>query len=162
MVFSRRKQYLDAVISRETDECTIWPFAVRKSNGYGAFDISEKGIKINFEVHRWVCLQVHGEAPYEHEAAHKCGNKLCVNPKHIYWATRLTNMQDVKDHGTSRGGGRYRQKIFQADIEAICASKESHVTVAAKYGVEPAYIGRLRRTNKTDMKLATQKKVGIA
>jgi len=102
-------------------------------------------VKLNVDAHRHVCSQAHGPALSGQQAAHSCGNKLCVNPAHLYWADPAENMADAKRHGTLKGGGRYRQRIFKDDIEAICASSESLVTLAAKYGSDPSYIGRLKR-----------------
>lgn len=92
-----------------------------------------------------MCLEAHGPAAPGQQAAHRCGNKLCVNPNHLYWADPIENMADAKRHGTLKGGGKYRQRIFPKDIEAICKSSESLVALAGRYGSDPAYIGRLKR-----------------
>ncbi len=119
----------------------MWPFAVRKSSGYGAYDAHGK----NCDVHRYVCTIVHGNPDDGMQAAHRCGNKLCVNPKHLYWADPLTNMADAKAHGTLRGGGRYRQKLFDKEITEILNSSESLLSLGDRFGMDPAYIGKLRR-----------------
>jgi hypothetical protein len=118
---------------------------VRKSSGYGAYDQYINGRKISLDIHRYVCGQAHGEPPAGAQTAHKCGNKLCINPNHLRWSDALGNMADAKAHGTLRGGGRFRQRLFEQEIADICSSPDSLVVLAAKYGSDPAYIGRLRR-----------------
>lgn len=143
---SRRADFIDAALQSRTDQCLMWPFAVRKSSGYGAHSTLVGGIKANHDAHRFVCRLAHGEAGREMEAAHTCGNKLCINPRHLYWATHEQNMADAIAHGTIRGGGRYRQKLFDKEVREIVLSSDSYLTLAAKFGVDVPYIGRIKRT----------------
>lgn len=137
--------FIADALSSNTDDCINWPFAVRKSSGYPAYSLCSNGKKTNVDAHRFVCLAAHGDPEEKLEAAHTCGSRLCINPKHLYWATKKQNAADAIRHGTLRGGGIYRQKIFADDIINICKSTESHLKVSAKFGVDPSYIGRLRR-----------------
>lgn len=144
-MYSAREEFVSNALDADVDECIIWPFAVRKSSGYGAHSLRTNGTKRNVDAHRYTCELVHG-APFKGaEAAHRCGNKLCINPKHLYWATHTENMGDAREHESLKGGGRYRQRIFDNDIEAICRSSDSLLVLAARYGSDPSYIGRLKR-----------------
>lgn len=75
--------------------CLPWPFA--RSDGYGFVQFEGQTMRAA----RAVCLVVHGPAPHKREAAHRCGNASCVNPKHIYWATSADNKADMVRHGTA-------------------------------------------------------------
>jgi hypothetical protein len=144
----KRTQFISGAISSSTDECIMWPYAVRKSSGYGAYDELREDKRYSVDVHRYVCRSVNGEPPSSgHQAAHRCGNKLCINPKHLHWATPLENMRDAKEHGTLRGGGRYRQRFFDREIAEIMSSGESLITLAKRFNSEAAYIGRIRRAH---------------
>ena len=147
MAFSRREQFISDTLSSASDSCIVWPFAVRKSNGYGAHSTGTafRGNKKNHDVHRYVCALAHGVPENEMQAAHKCGNRLCINPQHLYWGDAASNMADAKDHGTLRGGGRYRQRLFEADIQHIVSSTESLIAMGARFGMDPSYIGKVRR-----------------
>lgn len=142
---SKRRAFIDAALHSDTSECIIWPFAVRKSSGYGAHSELSEGGKKNYDIHRFVCMKAHGKPEKGEEAAHRCGNKLCTNPAHLYWATPLENMADAKMHGTLKGGGRGRQRLFAEDRAIIQASRDSLIVLGQKYGMEPAYIGQVRR-----------------
>jgi hypothetical protein len=144
-VISRLRSFIDAAFEADTDECILWPFAVRQSSGYAAYSFALEGKKFNVDAHRHVCARKHGPAPPGHEASHKCGKKLCINPRHLRWATKRYNMEDAKKHGTLRGGGRYRQRFFRKEIAEIKASPESHIALGRRYEVDASYIGRLRR-----------------
>lgn len=141
-----REQFIIYALSGPTDDCVIWPFAVRQSSGYGAHSVRTKGLKRNHDAHRYVCEKAHGSPPEgRYEAAHRCGQKLCVNPRHLYWATPSRNIQDALQHGVMRGGGRYRQRIFDLERAEIVASKESLAVLAERYDIPRTYAGFLRR-----------------
>lgn len=129
-----------------SEDCVPWPYAVRKSSGYGAMSRKANGRTENWDAHRFVCAYFHGAPTDDQEAAHSCGNKLCVNPAHLSWASHLENMADAKRHGTLRGGGRYRQRFNAGLRDEIRASKESYSVLAARYSTDVAYIGNLRRS----------------
>jgi hypothetical protein len=144
---SKRIDFIDDALASNTDDCLVWPFAVRKSSGYGAHSGLKNGKKLNYDVHRFVCKEAHGSAPNGlPEAAHTCGNKLCINPRHLYWASHKQNMDDAKKHGTIRGGGRHRQRIFADDVAFIANSDLSLIQLAEKFQTSASYIGRLRRS----------------
>ncbi len=148
MANSKRRDFLAATLQSNVAECINWPFAVRKSSGYPAHSlIHEEGGKKNVDAHRYMCEMAHGPSSPGEQAAHKCGNKICVNPAHLYWADPITNAADSIAHGTLRGGGLYRQRIFEDDIRFICTSGKSLIELGSIYGMEAAYIGRVRRSN---------------
>ena len=145
---SKRAEFLaKAATARDGDGCMVWPFAVRASSGYGAHNLPAGGRrKINVDAHVHACTLAHGERPSrDHQAAHSCGNKLCCNGEHLRWATRIENMADAKAHGTLKGGGRYRQRLHAPDVAAIRASRESLLALGRRFGMDPSYIGRVRR-----------------
>jgi hypothetical protein len=144
---SKRNEFIAAALSSDTDDCIRWPFAVRRSSGYGAHNLptGSKNKKINVDAHRYVCELAHGKPEAGMEAAHSCGDPLCVNPRHLRWADHPANMADAKEAGTLIGGGRYRQRFFAPQIEDILSSNESLSELARKYQSDVAYIGRLRR-----------------
>lgn len=83
--------------------CLLWPFS-RNPNGYAC------QVRMDGQVayaHHHMCRLAEGEPPSpDHEVAHSCGNGRngCVDPRHVRWATRLENMDDMIGHGrTNRG-----------------------------------------------------------
>lgn len=89
----------DVAVVFDGDECLPWPFQI-STEGYGRLEAGKKK-KI---ASRYICELAHGIAPTpKHEAAHNCGNKVCVNPKHLRWATRQENEDDKIIHGVQRG-----------------------------------------------------------
>lgn len=74
-----------------------WEWSGSKgSNGYGQF---WDGVRL-IPAHRF--LVGHDSIPGGLHACHKCDNKICVNPSHIFIGTRSDNMRDCVSKGRLR------------------------------------------------------------
>ena len=78
------------------DECWEWKASV-DGNGYGNF--SRGGDKS----HRYSYSLLVGPIPLSLHVLHKCNNRKCVNPKHLYVGTHQQNMQDMAASGIQKG-----------------------------------------------------------
>lgn len=134
------RRFLETFSPRETDECVHWPYA-QNGNGYG---VKVSGIGYP---HRFVCERFHGASPSpSHEVAHGCGQSLCINPRHLRWATHVENENDKLVHGTrnvgERGGGA---KLTESQAREIAASRGTpSAMLAARYGISQATIQGIR------------------
>lgn len=101
----------------ETDECILWPFRAHYKNKYGSVFFNGKLTG----AHRAVCILYHGDPPSnKHEAAHICGARNCVNPRHIRWATARENAADKIAHETSGNGEQNPMaKLKSSDVVKI-------------------------------------------
>jgi len=123
------------------DDCVLWPFS-QNPNGYGQYAwVGMKG------AHRIMCSIAHGKPPTpKHEAAHSCGNRLCVNPKHLIWKTPKENRADKIFHNTHlRGERNHKAKLTEKQVRTIkkLRGKVTGRALAARYGVTPALISRI-------------------
>jgi hypothetical protein len=85
-------RFLDLVLNAETNACIPWLFAFT-GVGYGTIRHQGKAQT----VHRLVCEYTHGPAPSpQHQAAHWCQHRECVNKDHIRWALPHENIADRK------------------------------------------------------------------
>lgn len=143
------ERFWSKVDKRRPDEC--WPWnGTMSNNGYGVIGVgsARDGTFRNVTAHRYVCEIAHGLAATQ-QALHRCDNKRCVNPLHIYAGTHLDNMRDAKERGLMVGGSlpgarNPKAKIAEADVIAIRQSCERNVRLAERYGLSKTQIGWIK------------------
>jgi hypothetical protein len=76
------------------DDCIEWTGSVAK-NGYGRLCLNGKYIL----AHRLVWKMVFGAIPPGICVCHRCDNRSCINPDHLFLGTGFDNMQDMVSKG---------------------------------------------------------------
>lgn len=127
------------------DDCLVWPFS-KDENGYGNIGWCGRHTRANR-----VSLSLATGTPMSTplDAAHTCHNPSCVNPKHLYWATRKKNIHDRIADGTYHCGEDISSAVLtSSDVVAIRKDGRPHAVVASEYGVTAwsIYAVKSRRT----------------
>lgn len=86
--------------------CWEWRSSIR-GNGYGAFftHLIEEGRKAH-GAHRFSWELEHGPIPNGLWVLHKCDNRICVNPDHLFLGDRTDNMRDCAEKGRIKTIGK--------------------------------------------------------
>lgn len=124
------------------DGCVIWPFSLTPQ-GYGQISVRGK----NSTAHREVCILTNGhpDSP-DLQAAHSCGNRACVNSKHLRWATALENAADRVIHGTHFEGEDVKgAKLTNEQAAMIRNDTRKQRDIAESYGVTQKVISLIKR-----------------
>jgi hypothetical protein len=122
---------------RGLDEC--WPWLAGTTSGYGQIRFRKEKLGAHVLSYRLA----HGTVPLGKMVLHRCGNRICCNPNHLYAGTYAQNTNDAVGHGTHKcgfglGDQHKSARLRAVDIPAIrkaLTKGESQRSVAAKFGV---------------------------
>lgn len=120
------------------ENCWIWTGALT-SRGYGCLALKRYGELHRLSTHRialaaWTDFDLDGE----YHALHRCDQKDCFNPDHLYAGTRSDNMADAYVSGLLAPLQPHRSLLVEDDIFTLLDSLldgEKRSTLAREYGV---------------------------
>ncbi len=131
----------------KTSGCWNWSASV-SSTGYGQIHVNKRPDR----AHR-VSWRLHfGAIPGGLFVLHKCDNRLCVKPDHLFLGTHFDNMSDMvrkgRHHGTSNPGESHplakKTAIEILKIRSLSGSVRQR-DIARLFGISQTQVGRIVR-----------------
>lgn len=133
------------------DECWEWTGRLCPKS-YGYFDRSEgRAKKWKERAHRQAWMLVNGSIPDGLHVLHKCDNRKCCNPRHLFLGTHLDNMQDKVRKGRQarnthvRGEQQGNAVLTEAKVRRIrkLAGKMSQRKIAELVGIGQGHVSKV-------------------
>lgn len=124
---------------KEENECWEWIGAKHCRDKYGQFtyrigDTKRTIISPRFSLE----LSLGRSLRKGYECCHKCNNRACCNPNHLYEGTHMENQMDKLKSNT------WGFKLNLDDVRAIKASKKTNVELAQEYNVSSPLISKIK------------------
>ena len=125
--------------------CRNWTGYIN-SNGYGEGWFNGRTQR----AHRIAWQLYFGDIPKGLCVLHRCDNRRCVNPKHLFLGSVSDNNRDKitkgrHRFGVSNGEANGRAKLTEAQVQSIVRSHESGRTLGRIYGIHYTHINRIKR-----------------
>lgn len=132
------------VLPEPNSGCWLWAAGIQ-SDGYGtfrAFDKSDLAHRASLMLHR-------GAIPTGMHVLHKCDNRSCVNPDHLFLGSNYDNVLDKCAKGrakTCKGSMHPQAKLNEYQVSAILIdTRTPYRLIAQDYGVTALLISMIKR-----------------
>lgn len=124
------------------------PVSKSGRGGYGTIGLGP-GTRDKGYVHR-VSYELHkGKIPAGMFVLHRCDNRPCVNPDHLFLGTAKDNALDASSKGRMAAGeSNATAKLTASDVDAIrkrLAKGETQSSIASDFGVSQSQISNINR-----------------
>lgn len=134
------------------DVCWLWSGS-KINSGYGIWRFSNNTYRLVL-AHRFMWMSTYGEIPEGQLVLHKCDNKLCVNPSHLFLGSYSDNVQDCLQKGRFVVGARRRgeecnrAKITEGHVREIRELRQQGLLqreIAARLGTTREIVSSVLR-----------------
>lgn len=141
---------IECNINISPDGCWDWTGCLDKK-GYGYISTLRWAKKLNVtRAHRFSYICFKGDFDRELFICHRCHNRACVNPAHLYAGTAKDNIGDMHRAGRNNNvsgeqHGRSKLKAIDAvDIKSRLLRGEKSRDIAKFYGVGEKCISKIK------------------
>ncbi|MDQ3541980.1 MAG: HNH endonuclease [Chloroflexota bacterium] len=99
--------------------------------------------------HRVAWELTHDAIPDDLHVLHRCDNRKCVRPDHLFLGTNDDNIRDMVYKSRQARGEAASHKLSESDVREIrrlCAAGDNHQRIADMFGVHRGHISQIRRS----------------
>jgi len=111
---SVKHRFFDKVDSMQAGECWNWDGTI-SDHGYGDFWCLGKRCR----AHRISWEIYYGIIPEGKLVLHRCDNKRCINPAHLYLGTNSDNMKDYIKRSKNPTVGCFHSRLTSNEAEMV-------------------------------------------
>lgn len=129
--------------------CWLWTGARSKRRGaakpgYGVFGLEGRRLEL---AHRYAWQLRNGPIPERNDICHRCDNKQCVRPSHLFAGTRAENVADMLGKGRGVVGERHKLAKLTAGqvrlIRSMLKRGDEQLDIASAFGVSQQLVSKI-------------------
>ncbi len=123
-----------------------WEWTGHKLRGYGQIGLGRREHGLAYtHVLAWI-IENGREPPPGLQVCHRCDNRACCNPDHLFLGTPLDNTTDMIAKDRHSHGERHAVKLSEVDVREIrkrARGGETHRHIAANFNVSRSMVGAI-------------------
>jgi len=142
------KKRFEKKFIKHKNGCWQW-VASTNNNGYGKINVGgamKLAHRVSYEL--YVGPIPHGSGYHGTCVLHKCDNRLCVNPDHLFLGTQEDNLLDMSKKNRFRaliGEKHGMSKLTEQDVLNIRGDNRASVAIGRDYSVCSSLIRAIKR-----------------
>ena len=143
MTENRIAEFWSRVDVRGSDKC--WNYKrCKDTNGYGQFRINGDATG----AHRIAYYLTKGKIPKNKHVLHKCDNKACCNPDHLFCGTHFDNMIDA----IVKGKAGMMPKLYAGEVWLIRRLKNIKTKDIGRYNSPAEFVAAMFKVSHTTIR----------
>jgi hypothetical protein len=126
--------------SESPQGCWEWTGCIQ-ANGYGRVRAERK----TMYAHRAAYEAANGPIPRGQDVCHRCDNRRCINPAHLFLGTRKDNMRDAVQKGRVASGPEHAARLAgeKGPGHKLTAQQVAAIREALKHGAKTASLAQI-------------------
>jgi hypothetical protein len=150
MKYGDVRRFWSKVDTRGPDECWLWMGTLHPTLGYGRF--TSAGVTDG--AHRWAYRLSEGAIPSGVYVCHRCDNRGCCNPRHLFLGSCSDNLRDMhakgratakRATGTAHHSAKLTPDLVQRLRGEYAEGGVRQKDLAARYGINQATVSQIIR-----------------
>lgn len=137
------ERFWEKVDKRSPEQCWEWQ-GHKQRNGYGVINIDNKprrAHRISYEIHN-------GAIDENAFVCHRCDNRACVNPNHLFLGTRIDNIRDaVQKKRHAHGETFHTAKLTESKVNEIrqryASGGITQCALGLEFGVHKSIVSKI-------------------
>lgn len=140
-----RQRFEAGYVKDETTGCWNWIKSV-DTHGYGLFFSVTAKFR---QAHKWAWVLYVGAIPDGAHTLHRCDNRRCVNPAHLFLGDQSANMADRQAKGRQSKGMPPKTMTRHSKLTpelalAIRADSRPYAVIAQEFGVSVGAVNKIK------------------